>query len=388
MLRQELIARTRQLVDEGERLQANPTLARPPDLAAAERRPARRGLGIDGPLPPVVAHGRQAEGHRPWPPDDARRGGGLRPRGRGGEDGGAPDEPRCRGAPGNAVRRRGPRDRTGQGMGSVPARRTTDDRAADHPRRRTASARSRSPIRSLATTCCSRSGSTSMCLASSTPTTARPTSRRASTWSRCETRRHSRTMPTRSAAGSRTRRRSRTDATGSTHSWWRWPRRPALAGDRLPYLEHSIGASRCSRFGATTRCSRRPRWRWASCCPARPRSPSAWPRGTPGSRSRWSACRRRRLARAGYRARAAHLFGLPGDEDLRVSLVRDQPWGAYNWYDGGLRSRVDINTDLPIRASDLVHTVAHETFPGHHLEHAWKEASSSTDSAGSRPAPC
>ena len=51
-----------------------------------------------------------------------------------------------------------------------------------------------------------------------------------------------------------------------------------------------------------------------------------------------------------------------------------QPWSGYNWYDGGLRSRVDINTDLPIRAFDLVQTVAHETFPGHHLEHAWKEA--------------
>ena len=49
-----------------------------------------------------------------------------------------------------------------QGMGSVPARRTTDDRAADHPRRRRASARSRSPILSLATTCCSCSGSTSI----------------------------------------------------------------------------------------------------------------------------------------------------------------------------------------------------------------------------------
>ena len=48
--------------------------------------------------------------------------------------------------------------------------------------------------------------------------------------------------------------------------------------------------------------------------------------------------------------------------------------GGYNWYDGGRRSRVDINTDLPVRAPDLVHSVAHETYPGHHLEHAWKEA--------------
>jgi hypothetical protein len=75
-----------------------------------------------------------------------------------------------------------------------------------------------------------------------------------------------------------------------------------------------------------------------------------------------------------FRVRATELFGVPPGEELRVTLVRDQPWTAYNWYDGGLRSRVDINTDLPLRAADLIHTVAHETFPGHHLEHAWKEA--------------
>jgi hypothetical protein len=75
-----------------------------------------------------------------------------------------------------------------------------------------------------------------------------------------------------------------------------------------------------------------------------------------------------------FRRRADALFGLPEGEDVRVRLVRGQPWSGYDWYDGGLRSRVDINTDLPVRAPDLVHTAAHETYPGHHLEHAWKEA--------------
>jgi hypothetical protein len=76
-----------------------------------------------------------------------------------------------------------------------------------------------------------------------------------------------------------------------------------------------------------------------------------------------------------FRARSAELFRLPDGEDLRVSLVNGQPWAAYNWYDGGRRSRIDINTDLPARAWDLVDTVAHETYPGHHLEHASKETS-------------
>jgi hypothetical protein len=75
-----------------------------------------------------------------------------------------------------------------------------------------------------------------------------------------------------------------------------------------------------------------------------------------------------------FRARSSATFGVPRGEELQVRLVTDEPWSGYNWYDGGLRSRVDINTDLPVRAADLLHTVAHETFPGHHLEHAWKEA--------------
>lgn len=75
-----------------------------------------------------------------------------------------------------------------------------------------------------------------------------------------------------------------------------------------------------------------------------------------------------------FRERARATFGLPDGESLRVGLVTGQPWSGYNWYDGGRRSRVDINLDLPIRLPALVRTVAHETYPGHHLEHAWKEA--------------
>jgi hypothetical protein len=75
-----------------------------------------------------------------------------------------------------------------------------------------------------------------------------------------------------------------------------------------------------------------------------------------------------------FRDRARRAFGLPDGQDVRVSIVTGQPWSGYNWYDGGRRSRVDINTDVPVRAPDFIKTVAHETYPGHHLEHAWKEA--------------
>ena len=74
------------------------------------------------------------------------------------------------------------------------------------------------------------------------------------------------------------------------------------------------------------------------------------------------------------REASAAVFDAPDGEALQVGLVTGQPWAGYNWYDGGLRSRVDLNVDLPIRPYDLVATLSHETFPGHHLEHAWKEA--------------
>jgi hypothetical protein len=75
-----------------------------------------------------------------------------------------------------------------------------------------------------------------------------------------------------------------------------------------------------------------------------------------------------------FRARASLTFGLPEGEELRIRIVRNQPWTGYNWFDGARRSRVDINADLPLRVAELVHVTAHESYPGHHLEHAWKEA--------------
>ena len=74
-----------------------------------------------------------------------------------------------------------------------------------------------------------------------------------------------------------------------------------------------------------------------------------------------------------FRERASALFGLPDGESLGVTTITDQPWIAYDWYLGGLRSRVEINIDLPVTAIDLIVTLAHEAYPGHHLEGAWHE---------------
>lgn len=73
------------------------------------------------------------------------------------------------------------------------------------------------------------------------------------------------------------------------------------------------------------------------------------------------------------RRRTAALIDLPEPDEVRVELVNDKPWAGYNWYLGGGRSLVEINTDLPIRANALLDLVCHEAYPGHHTEHALKE---------------
>jgi hypothetical protein len=149
----------------------------------------------------------------------------------------------------------------------------------------------------------------------------------------------------------------------------------ALAGDALPYLDH---VARCFAFAP----SRRPDAEFEAAAAT---IDSLLPGGASLAErlAAWDARFEVPLGRLPgilawlverCRARAGSLFGLPDGEDLRVSLVTGQPWTGYNWFDGGRRSRVDFNTDLPLHVADLISTVTHETYPGHHLEHSWKEA--------------
>ncbi|HEV2107661.1 MAG TPA: hypothetical protein VGR16_05315 [Thermomicrobiales bacterium] len=73
------------------------------------------------------------------------------------------------------------------------------------------------------------------------------------------------------------------------------------------------------------------------------------------------------------RRRTAAFVDLPQGEEVEFRLVSDKPWNGYNWYLGNARSRVEINTDLPIRANALTGLVCHEAYPGHHTEHSLKE---------------
>ncbi len=74
------------------------------------------------------------------------------------------------------------------------------------------------------------------------------------------------------------------------------------------------------------------------------------------------------------RRRTQELFGLPEPEGVELRLVHDEPWLAFNYYLGALRSRVVFNTDLPWLSIDLFDTIAHELYPGHHTERALKES--------------
>jgi hypothetical protein len=76
---------------------------------------------------------------------------------------------------------------------------------------------------------------------------------------------------------------------------------------------------------------------------------------------------------ADLRDRTERLVGLPEGEAVQFDYVTDEPWAAYNYYLGGLRSRVAVNTDTPLTPTFLIGLVSHETYPGHHTEHAWKE---------------
>jgi hypothetical protein len=76
---------------------------------------------------------------------------------------------------------------------------------------------------------------------------------------------------------------------------------------------------------------------------------------------------------ADLRSVTADLVELPTGEEAAVESARTEPWWAFNYYLGGLRSRVVVNLDVPTTCHEVVHLAAHEIYPGHHTDHAVKE---------------
>jgi hypothetical protein len=75
------------------------------------------------------------------------------------------------------------------------------------------------------------------------------------------------------------------------------------------------------------------------------------------------ACRERTLA---------HVT-LPPEERFTVEYVTNKSWSGYNWYQGGFRSLIQVNTDLPIYIDRAIDLACHEGYPGHHVYNALLE---------------
>ena len=67
------------------------------------------------------------------------------------------------------------------------------------------------------------------------------------------------------------------------------------------------------------------------------------------------------------RRRTAAQVELPAGEGISLRQVTGASWGAYNWYLGGLKSRIEVNVGLPVQLAGLAHTLVHEGYPGHHV---------------------
>ena len=79
------------------------------------------------------------------------------------------------------------------------------------------------------------------------------------------------------------------------------------------------------------------------------------------------------MALEATRKGARELILLPAEEKVELEFVKNKSWGAYNWFQGRARSRIEVNTDLPASALAVFDFAAHEAYPGHHTELATRE---------------
>jgi hypothetical protein len=80
-----------------------------------------------------------------------------------------------------------------------------------------------------------------------------------------------------------------------------------------------------------------------------------------------------KTAIAACRARTLAHLPLPPGERFDLEYVKGTPWNAYNWYQGGYRSLIQVNLDFPIPLDRAVDLACHEGYPGHHVYNALLE---------------
>ena len=77
-----------------------------------------------------------------------------------------------------------------------------------------------------------------------------------------------------------------------------------------------------------------------------------------------------KTAIAACRERTLQHLALPPEESFTVEYVTGKSWSGYNWYQGGYRSLIQVNTDLPVYIDRAIDLACHEGYPGHHVYNA------------------
>lgn len=67
------------------------------------------------------------------------------------------------------------------------------------------------------------------------------------------------------------------------------------------------------------------------------------------------------------RAKSMAHIAMPESESFLLSFVTDKSWSGYNYYQGNFHSKIEVNTDFPIRLPRAIDLGCHEGYPGHHL---------------------
>jgi hypothetical protein len=67
------------------------------------------------------------------------------------------------------------------------------------------------------------------------------------------------------------------------------------------------------------------------------------------------------------RRRTLRHIALPRSESFDLEFVTGKTWSGYNYYQGGNRSLIQVNTDIPARVSRAIVLGCHEGYPGHHV---------------------
>jgi len=75
----------------------------------------------------------------------------------------------------------------------------------------------------------------------------------------------------------------------------------------------------------------------------------------------------------GCRERTIGRVDLPIEQRFTVEYVTNKSWSGYNWYQGGYKSLIQVNTDLPIYIDRAIDLACHEGYPGHHVYNALLE---------------